>query len=367
MRPSCSPPQAASPLKGTHARRATLAARRSPLANSPRPPDTHSLLLALAAAAATAASAQPLPPPPFAAAAATPDPPAPASTHAHLADLLTGVLLLREGSVKDAAAALPGLHDLAKAYVLALEALAAAPGDITPNKTEWAGLSASQAAGLMKSKAAAAWNASGAAFRDKVAHTTDPLWEKGVELQAKFGGNRPPTNKTDVGMAMLAGALDAKARAENKSDDPFLADLQAKLAAFNVHFSDKMIETPSKFRNFGALVMKHVSGAMLGAYGVDFNPWCERGKKGRARARRLVWPGRPPTFRHARPRPGLWPLPTHTHAPVPLFSSLPRSTHTYIASSPSCPPRRTCRPRRSTSTPPCSARRPRASWPWRRA
>lgn len=229
----------------------------------------------MGASAAVASQAAPLPPPPFAPpphAASAASPPHPASTHAHLADMLAGVLLLREGSVADAAAALPGLHDLAKAYILALEALALAPASLAPNKTEWAGLSAAQAAALAKGKAGAAWNESGAAFREKVAHTTDPLWEEGVRLQAKFGGGVKEEGKKamephDGAHAAAATAKDAAADAE------FAAGLKQKLADFNVHFSDKMVEAPSKFRNFAALIMKHVSGVMAGAYGVDFNPW----------------------------------------------------------------------------------------------
>ena len=239
----------------------------------PSPRTTHSLLALAAALATSSTAAQPftLPPPAFASAASAASPPSPSTTHAHLADLLAGVLLLREGSVKDAVAALPGLHDLAKAYVLALEALALVPGAVALNKTEWAGLSALQAAGLMKGKARDAWNETGTAFRDKVEHLTDPLWETGVRLQAKFVEDGA-LNKTGGLMEKVEAALDEKARAE-EGGDPFAETLKAKLADFNVHFSDKLVERPSKFRNFAALIMKHVSGAMVGAYGVDFNPW----------------------------------------------------------------------------------------------
>ncbi len=178
------------------------------------------------------------------------------------------MLLLREGGTAGALAALPGLHDLSKAYVLALEALEGKKGLPGFNASEWEGLTGTQAAQLMKGKAADAANASAAAFRAKVDALHDPLWESGVALETKLGGPHE-ANKTDPWIEKLA----AKVPPKDEEEDPFLADMEGKLAAWNVEISDKIIEKPSKFRNFAALVMKHVSGAMLFDYAVDFNPW----------------------------------------------------------------------------------------------
>ncbi len=278
---------------------------------------------AAAAAAATVASlptttlALSFPPPPFAPPGHG-DPAAVADTeasHGHLADLLAGVLLLREGGLKGAVDALPGLHDLAKANILALEALksgpkgaleewegltptqaaavvkgkaagavaaakAAAnatklagealklvPGALGPDKEAWVGLTPVQAAAAVKEEAGGEWNASAAHFRAKVGNLTDPLWEAGVRLENKLGGKHE-LNKTDAWVEKLAAKVPTD---EEKAG--LAAEVKAKLEAFNVHFSDKMIEKPSKFRNFAALVMKHVTGAMLFDYAVDFNPW----------------------------------------------------------------------------------------------
>jgi len=240
---------------------------------------TRSLLLAAAAAALASAlaplPAAALPLPPF----ASPTPPdagAAADTeaaHGPLADMLAGVLLVREGGVKEAAAALPGLHDLAKAYVLALEGLDAAKGLVQADKDEWTGLTPQQAADLVKASAGAAWDASSAAYRAKVGNLTDPLWESGVVLEKKFG--RGESNKTGPVEDLVAKLPDKEAglAAEDPEGAAMVEAFKAKLADFNVEVSNKVVEKPSKFRNFAALVMKHISGAMLFDYAVDFNPW----------------------------------------------------------------------------------------------
>ena len=256
--------------------RSERARARSYLALLPNQFLRSSLLLAAAAATAAAAllptpahAAFPIPPPPFAppggldasSTAATED------AHGHLADLLAGVLLLREGGVSGALAALPGLHDLSKAYVLAMEKMEEGGSKLGLNMTEWEGLSGTQAARLVKGNVDAALNETSAAFRAKVDALHDPLWEKGVEIETKLGGPHE-SNKTDEWVEALAAKVPPK-----ETDDPFLAEVASKLAQWNVEISDKIIEKPSKFRNFAALVMKHVSGAMLFDYAVDFNPW----------------------------------------------------------------------------------------------
>lgn len=248
------------------------------------------------------------------AAAAATTTPAEEEDYSHFAELLATVMVLREGGVEEAMDAVPALHDVTHATIVALVSLAEAAeaeeeaarrrsggsssasgssSSSSPSSpafsaaaafdpASWPGLTAAQASALAsnysKSSAAATkapltaatLAASAAELKRAVASgggvnkSADPLYLAGERLGAeldpalerKAAGLPAPLGAklrgVTQGLTALGTSLEAKANAtaEDAQTEAFLRDVNAKLASFNVELSSKGSSVAREPRRF---------------------------------------------------------------------------------------------------------------------
>lgn len=248
--------------------------------------------------------------------------------YSHFAEILATVMVLREGGVEEAMGAVPALHDVTHATIVALVSLAeeeearrrsggssasatSSSGSSSPSfsasafdPASWPGLTAAQASALASnySKASAATTtkktaaatavttlaSSAAELKRAVASgggvnkSADPLFLAGERLGAAL--DPALERKAEAGLPApleaklraLGTSLEAKANAtaEDAQTDAFLRDVNAKLASFNVELSSKgsVAREPRRFANAAAAIQRAVTGTALSVRGVNFAP-----------------------------------------------------------------------------------------------
>lgn len=186
------------------------------------------------------------------------------AAYGHFADLLVSVLVLREGGISEALDALPMLHDTTDAYVRTLSIVRAHEGVFGP-EAKWHGLTDNAVLHL----------ANLIPNTTKYANYTDPLAASGQQLQAaldeKWGPEPALGWERKWRWKQLENTI-SKAIPDSANDDPFIAELNAKLSQYNVEVSAKHVMEPSRFNNAAAVISKNLAGLHLMDSAFTFAP-----------------------------------------------------------------------------------------------
>lgn len=210
---------------------------------------------ALLLAAAAVATAAPRPPPvPFG--AGDPALAGKSADYGAFSDLIATVLLVREGGVDNALAAVPNLHDETDAYIKTISLLATSG----KNASDWKGLSA------------AALSKFGGAKKNWTDNDPVKAWGDAVEAKLNATGKLAWDASADPKANATTAALDAFADKIGASDNATIAALNAKLNKYNIEVTGKSVAQPSKFANEAAAISRAITGISLSATAVEFAP-----------------------------------------------------------------------------------------------
>jgi len=188
--------------------------------------------------------------------------------YAHFAELLGTVMLMREGGVEGAMAAVPILHDESLAYLTAASLIAdsveatKASGKNNFDLKSWQGLSDVAAAKLAKNYSAILEN-------DPLTASGDSLSQR---IDATFG---PEVPKTDAATNATVDALTNLGNfltAGKGNDQDFIKSINSRLSKYNIEFQTNEVKPPARFANNAALISRAITGIGLSATGINFAP-----------------------------------------------------------------------------------------------